>query len=186
MPLGIAVNIVGSLSNEALGLPLFMDSVGTMLTAVILGPWLGALAGFLSNLIVGLIISPADIPFGVVNAVIGWVTGYVSRNRGFEDLLTPLIVTLILTILCPVIATPIAVYLFSGVTGGNMDPFHAILLESGYKIFSSAFLPRILANFTDKLLSAYLVMGVIRILPPEWKGMAAISKLAETRIFEKT
>ncbi|MDM8548828.1 ECF transporter S component [Desulfobacterales bacterium HSG2] len=181
MPIGIAVNIIGLVINTELNLPLFLDSIGTMLAAATMGPWAGALIGFLSNLIVGLFKTPINIPFGIVNAIIGIVVGYLSRKRGFEDLVTPLLASLILAVICPVIAAPIAVYLFGGVTGGNIDTFYAVLLESGYKIFSSAFLVRIPANLADKLISAYLVMAVIRLLPQDWKGIACSHSRADKR-----
>ncbi|WP_236683316.1 CD3073 family putative ECF transporter S component [Neomoorella thermoacetica] len=166
---GIAINIIGSMVSSTVKLPIFLDSVGTMLAAVLLGPWPGALTGLLGNIIQGVLTDPASIPFGVVNAVIGLVVGYLSLKRGFEDYVTPLLAGLILAILCPVVGTPIAVYLFGGVTGGGVDILYAIFLKKEMGIFTSAFLARIPANLVDKLLSAYMVMLVIRKFPPAMK-----------------
>jgi len=179
IPIGILLNLLGAIVNSGMKLPLFLDSIGTFLGAVTLGPWIGAAVGFLSNLIMGLVHTPVAIPFGIVNVTIGLVAGYLAKTRGFEDYLTPLIAALILGILCPVIATPIAVYLFGGVTGGNIDTYVSVLMESGHKIFSSAFLIRIGANLADKFISAFAVMIVIRQLPEKWKGMAAVRKKRE-------
>ncbi|OIQ58436.1 CD3073 family putative ECF transporter S component [Neomoorella thermoacetica] len=166
---GIAINIIGSMVSSTVKLPIFLDSIGTMLAAVLLGPWPGALTGLLGNIIQGVLTDPASIPFGVVNAVIGLVVGYLSLKRGFEDYVTPLLAGLILAILCPVVGTPIAVYLFGGVTGGGVDILYAIFLKKEMGIFTSAFLARIPANLVDKLLSAYMVMLVIRKFPPAMK-----------------
>ena len=165
----IMLNVTGFWINVTLGLPLFLDSIGTILAAVILGPWLGALTGFLSNLISGIVANPVNIPFGLTNAAIGLIVGYLSRKRGFTDFLTPLYAALILTFACPILATPIAVYLFGGATGGKIDTFFALMIESGHHIYSSAFLVRLPANFADKLISAYLVMLLIRFFPDAWK-----------------
>lgn len=188
IPIGILLNLLGAFANSALKLPLFLDSIGTFLAAVTLGPWIGAAVGFLSNLIIGVVHTPVAIPFGIVNGFIGLVSGYLAKKRGFEDFVTPLTAALILGLLCPVIATPIAVYLFGGVTGGRIDTYVSILMESGNRIFSSAFLIRIAANLADKLISAFAVMIVIRQLPGKWKGMAAArgnSKDLETRHTEE-
>ncbi|WP_231115265.1 CD3073 family putative ECF transporter S component [Neomoorella thermoacetica] len=166
---GIAINIIGSMVSSTVKLPIFLDSIGTMLAAVLLGPWPGALTGLLGNIIQGVLTDPASIPFGVVNAVIGLVVGYLSLKRSFEDYVTPLLAGLILAILCPVVGTPIAVYLFGGVTGGGVDILYAIFLKKEMGIFTSAFLARIPANLVDKLLSAYMVMLVIRKFPPAMK-----------------
>lgn len=170
IPVGIGVNIIGGLLAQTLKLPIFLDSIGTMLTAVILGPWLGALTGFLSNVLQGLFTDPVNIPFGIVNAVIGLVVGYLAKKRGFQDYITPLLVGLILSILAPAIGTPIAVYLFGGVTGGGVDVLYAVLLKSGQEIFASAFLARVPANLVDKIISAYLIMVIVRRLPENMKG----------------
>lgn len=169
---GILANIAGNSLNSALNLPLFLDSIGTILAAVVLGPWLGAAIGFLSNLLIGVFENPITIPFGIVNLVIGLIAGFISRTRGFHDFLTPLVTALILGLASPIVATPIAVYLFGGITGGNIDAYFAVLMESGYKIFSSAFLVRLPANLADKLISCYLVYGIIRLFPNTWKGWA--------------
>ena len=51
MVVAIAINIaVGSLTS-ALRLPIYLDSIGTVLVGALAGPWAGALTGMLSNLI---------------------------------------------------------------------------------------------------------------------------------------
>ena len=182
IPVGIGVNIVGGLLAQTLKLPIFLDSIGTMLTAVILGPWIGALTGFLSNLLQGLFTDPVNIPFGIVNAVIGLVVGFLAQKRGFEDYVTPLIAGLILSVLAPIIGTPIAVYLFGGVTGGGVDLIYAVLLKAGNEIFASAFLARVPANLVDKLISAYLIMAIVRKLPGTMKGYAVKSANSTEKI----
>jgi len=172
---GIVINIIGGLLAQALKLPIFLDSIGTMLAAVILGPWLGALTGLLSNVLQGVFTDPVNIPFGLVNAVIGLVVGFLAMKRGFQDYITPLIAGLVLAVLCPLVGTPIAVYLFGGVTGGGIDVVYAVILKASGKIFSSAFLARIPANLADKLLSAYLIMVIIKKLPDSMKGYGAKS-----------
>jgi len=172
IPVAIAINIVGGLLATSLKLPIFLDSIGTMLSAVLLGPWLGALTGLLSNVLQGLMTDPVNIPFGIVNAVIGLVVGYIALKRGFTDYITPLIVGLILAIVAPLIGTPIAVYLFGGVTGGGIDLLYAVFMHQEMGIFTSAFLARVPANLADKLLSAYLIMFIVRKLPPNMQGYA--------------
>lgn len=173
VPVGIGVNIIGGLLAQTLKLPIFLDSIGTMLTAVIMGPWIGAMTGFLSNLLQGIFTDPINIPFGIVNAVIGLVVGFLALKRGFEDYVTPLIAGLTLSVLAPIVGTPIAVYLFGGVTGGGVDLLYTVLLKAGNEIFASAFLARVPANLIDKLISAYLIMAIIRKLPVTMKGYAS-------------
>lgn len=174
--MGIGINIIGGTLASTLKLPLFLDTIGTMLSAVLLGPWSGALTGLLSNVFQGIVSGPTTIPFGIVNAVIGLIVGVIAMKRGFEDYFTPLLVGVILAVVAPLIGTPIAVYLFGGLTGGGVDILYGIILGSTDRIFSSAFLARIPTNLIDKALSAYLVMLIFRGLPLQWKNVASGKK----------
>ncbi|MFP4365241.1 MAG: ECF transporter S component [Spirochaetia bacterium] len=169
---GLVLNILGNEINTIFRLPLFLDTIGTIFVATLLGPWFGALIGFLASLLVGVIDNPVTIPFGLVNAVIGLITGFAVLQWGYKRIWVPLVLTVILAIVAPIIGTVIAVYLFGGATGGGIDQFFFILRQSGNEIFSSAFLVRVPANFFDKLLSCLLVFTAVYFLPQKWKGNA--------------
>ena len=81
MPVAIALNIVlGATVQQALKLPIYLDSIGTILVGVLAGPLAGALTGILSNLIWGYLL-PAPIgsttigPFAITAGVIGLLAG---------------------------------------------------------------------------------------------------------------
>ncbi|WP_201780846.1 ECF transporter S component [Aneurinibacillus tyrosinisolvens] len=62
--LGIGINILGGTLAQVLKIPLlFLDTIGTVLVAVLCGPWWAAAAGTLTNVIQGMITSPKDIFF---------------------------------------------------------------------------------------------------------------------------
>jgi energy-coupling factor transport system substrate-specific component len=81
MPVAIAMNIVlGMAVASALKIPLYLDSVGTILVAALSGPLAGAATGLLSTLAWTYLVppplqSPFAAPFGVVAAVIGLLAG---------------------------------------------------------------------------------------------------------------
>jgi energy-coupling factor transport system substrate-specific component len=171
VPIGIALNIVGGLLNTTLKLPLFLDTIGTMLVAVTCGPWLGALAGGLSNVIAS-ISSPMDMWFAVVNILVGLIVGYVAIWRGYRDPITPLIAGVLTALAAAIVGPWIAVYIYGGLTGGVLDIAVAGLMKSGQEVFSAVFLSRILPNIADKILSAYLVFFVVMALPKSFRGIA--------------
>ena len=52
IPVAIAINIViGYIAQNVLKLPIYLDSIGTILVGVLAGPLAGALTGALSNII---------------------------------------------------------------------------------------------------------------------------------------
>jgi len=63
IPVAIAINVAIGQIVVTLKLPVYLDSIGTVLVAVICGPWAGALTGTLSNVIWGLTIDPNAFPW---------------------------------------------------------------------------------------------------------------------------
>lgn len=177
VPVGIGINIVGGLLATTFKLPIFLDTIGTILAAAILGPWWGALTGGLTNIIMA-ISSPMDMWFAIVNIAVGLIVGFVSLKFGFTKWVVVLITGVVLAIVAPIIGTIIATYVYGGLTGGGIDIAVAGLMKSGQSIFVSAFIPRLIANFADKILAVFVVWGIILALPKNLKGLAAGPKAA--------
>jgi hypothetical protein len=85
MPIAIALNIIlGQTVVAAIKLPIYLDSIGTILVGVLAGPLAGAATGFLANVLWAYIIPPPfqyppAAAFAVVAAVIGLLAGTASR-----------------------------------------------------------------------------------------------------------
>ena len=88
MAVAIAINItIGSLT-ALLRLPLYLDSVGTVLVGALAGPWAGALTGLLSNLVWSLLpipggAGPATAFFAPVAATVGLLAGFWAGRGVF-------------------------------------------------------------------------------------------------------
>lgn len=81
MPVAIAINIaVGSIA-YALRLPIYLDSIGTVLVGALAGPWAGALTGILSNLIWSILPVPGGA--GPTAAFFAPVAGAIGLMAGF-------------------------------------------------------------------------------------------------------
>ncbi len=86
IPVAIVINIViGQIVQNVLKLPIYLDSIGTVLVAVLAGPLAGALTGALSNIIWGIIFStPTIIPFAITAFAIGLMAGFLARLGWFR------------------------------------------------------------------------------------------------------
>jgi energy-coupling factor transport system substrate-specific component len=85
IPFAIALNIVlGQAVGAALKIPIYLDSIGTILVGALAGPIPGALTGIAANLIWTYVVPPpfhSDIAaaFAIVAAVIGLMAGAFAR-----------------------------------------------------------------------------------------------------------
>ena len=100
MPIAIAFNIIlGQAVGAALKIPIYLDSIGTILVGALAGPIPGAVTGLLANLLWSYVVPPpfhSDISgaFALVAAVIGLLAGVFGRlgwlrprpNRRFGQL----------------------------------------------------------------------------------------------------
>lgn len=81
MPVAIAINIAVGAIVVALRLPIYLDSIGTVLVGVLAGPWAGALTGLLANLIWSILPVPGGA--GPIIAFFAPVAGVIGLMAGF-------------------------------------------------------------------------------------------------------
>lgn len=92
IPIAIAINIVlGQTVGTALKIPLYLDSIGTILVGVLAGPIAGAVTGLLANLIWTFVLagtpfgSPFAWPYAIVAAEIGLLAGIFGYYGFFRN-----------------------------------------------------------------------------------------------------
>lgn len=91
IPIAIAINIVlGQTVGSVLKIPLYLDSIGTILVGVLAGPIPGLVTGLLANLIWTYVLpaplqSPYAAPFAVVAAEIGFLSGVFAQLGFFRS-----------------------------------------------------------------------------------------------------
>lgn len=161
----IALNIAVGQLVSLLKLPIFLDSIGTVLVGVLAGPWAGGLAGLLTNLIWGVISSPVAAAFAPVAMVIGIFAGICARLGLFRTWWQAVIAGLIITVFNSVVAVPIRLYMFGGITGSGADFAMAYLLALGKDLFGSVVVTVFTSNVIDKVVTALLVWGIVKSLP---------------------
>lgn len=160
----IAMNIVLGIITSALGIPLYLDTLGTVLTAAIIGPVPGIIVGALSNIITGLMYSVTDIPFCLVNMAVGLIVGLVAKKFNFT-LVSAIITGLALSFICPAIGTPIGIYVYGGLNGSASDVLVMSLVQAGKDIFQASFLRNVASNLVDKVGTCVIAWALIKAIP---------------------
>ena len=166
----IVLNIVLGQVVSLLKLPIFLDSLGTILVALLAGPWAAGLTGLLTNLIWGLISDPVAAAFAPVAMVIGIVAGLCAKYGLFRKWWQAIISGVIIAVTLSVIAIPIRVFMFGGVTGSGADFITAYLLATGRDLFSAVVITVIGDNIIDKVVTALLAWAIVKGLPRRYTG----------------
>ncbi|KNC12033.1 membrane protein [Klebsiella sp. RIT-PI-d] len=161
----IAINMVGGQLASMLKLPIFLDSIGTFISAILLGPWIGMLTGLLTNLLWGLLTDPIAAAFAPVAMVIGLVAGWLARAGWFRTLPKVIASGVIITLAVTLVAVPLRTWLFGGVTGSGADLFVAWMHSMGQNLVESVAVTVLGANLVDKILTAIVVWVLLRQLP---------------------
>lgn len=160
--IAIAINLVGA--NLALfsRLPIYLDTIGTLLIAVILGPWYAASTAFLSALINWMTTDIFSLYYSPVAIVVAIITGIlIKRNCKASSLLWK---SLIISLPGTIIASVITVILFKGITSSGSSIIAQFLHGIGLDMTSSLILVQVGTDYMDRLISLILVFSTITLL----------------------
>lgn len=162
--LAIALNVVGGQIALLLHLPVYLDSIGTILIAVIYGPFYGILPPLLYGMVMGFTLDIYSLYFMPVGIILGLTTGIVSRALNLQGrLIVP--GALIITIPGTITSALITALLFGGITSSGSTVIVQILNKAGLGLTASVFIVQILTDFLDRLLSLTLVAALLRAIP---------------------
>lgn len=168
--ISVAMNIVLGMITSALAIPLYLDTLGTVLTAALFGPIPGIIVGFLSNTITGLMSSLTNIPFALVNMAVGLIVGLVARKRPLS-FVAALITGLVLSVVCPAIGTPIGIFVYGGLQGNVFDVIVTGMVQSGQSLFAASFVSKITSNLIDKVGTMIVAYLLLKAMPPRFLSL---------------
>jgi energy-coupling factor transport system substrate-specific component len=159
IPVAIAINIAIGQIVVLLKLPVFLDSIGTVLVGIICGPWAGALTGALSNTIWGLF-NPDSLPWWPVAFFIGLVAGLCANAGLFKNWWKVILSGFLIALTAAIASTPIAVYLYGGNAKGSS--FITAYLMQTAKAVSAVLSTGFLVEPVDKISTAMLAFAIVQ------------------------
>lgn len=161
IPVAIAINIAIGQIVVVLRLPVYLDMIGTVLVGIICGPWAGALTGALSNIIWGLF-NPDSLPWWPVALFIGLVAGLCANAGLFKSWWKVILSGFLIALTAAIISTPIAVYLYGGITASGSSFITAYLMQTGQEVVSAVLSTGFLVEPVDKISTAMLAFVIVQ------------------------
>ena len=164
-----ALNFLLFKTVNILGLPLYLDSTGTVLASVLGGYIPGMLAGFITNA-VNCFTDPASIYYGVLSVMIAAVSAYFEHKK-LIDIKKPLhliLYILILSLIGGGLGTLLP-WLLDGLSFDS-ESFGAALADAGIKNrLISQLLGNILMDALDKTVTVIIVLAAKALIPERLK-----------------
>lgn len=164
IPIAIALNIVLGQLAPTLGLPIYIDSIGTVLVAVLAGPWAGAATGGITNLVWSTF-NPIPLPFSIVAIVIGVVAGVAARAGAFRRVVVTAIAGALTGVITAFLSAPLSAFIFGGVTGAGTDVLVAAFRGAGNSVLVSSLLQGLSVDPLDKGVTFVVVYLIVAALP---------------------
>ena len=167
IPACIGINYLGKLFASVLKLPLWLDSIGTCIGAVLGGPIIGGICGAANNLIYGFTTGDSiTLVYALTSRGIGVAVGIMARLGRMKKLSGAVLTACVAGFVAVLISTPLNI-LFWGGTTGNLwgDAVFAWSQASGLPVALGSFLDEVIVDVPDKLITLLIVFAIIKGLP---------------------
>lgn len=166
--LGVGINFIGGLLGLTFRLPIYMDSIGTILVASLLGPWGGIITAILGGLISGLTDIYA-IYFLPASIMVGLMAGLLFPKVTEKKWSVPF-TGLLVTVPGTAVSACINAFVFGGVTSSGSSILVMILNRLGLNLVVSAMVTQFVTEYLDRCIAMFLVCAVLAVLSSEIKG----------------
>lgn len=158
----VAVNVGLGWAVRELDLPLFLDSIGTVVVGATLGPVAGALTGAGSDLLTGAALGRTEAyPFAITGAFIGWAAAFAAGRGAFATWYRAALAGALTGVGAALVSAPIAAYVFGRPTGAGTDYATSLLRESGANLLQTTTLEGLLEDPVDKSITFVAAWAVL-------------------------
>ena len=153
-----------------LGIPLYLDSAGTICAAAVGGYLPGIFVGYVTN-IINMPSNPDNAYYAAISAMIAACAAFLA-NRGFFVRLKKALISVPMFAFIGGFVGSILTYLMYGFGMGEgiSAPFARTLLESGsLSVFKAQVISDVSIDIVDKFITVILVFVIIRFIPKDEK-----------------
>ena len=163
--IGITLNVILGNVMYKLGQPFFMDTVGTVCVATLLGPFYGVLTAVISS-VVCTIVFPYSFYYSFIYAFVAIFAARIIRRHSKRILGASirfiLISALITGVLCPLVSLGLSVKTTASAVS---DTIVALGIEEGTRFTVAYIILNVLINIVDKTVVCGIAIMIFRFIP---------------------
>lgn len=166
IPLAVGVNLALGQFAAATALPVFLDTVGTILVATLAGLWPALLTGVLSQLVFTVTSGNATwLAFLPIQLAVGACAALAARRAWFRSTPSALATGLATGLIAATMSWPISYLAFGGVTAGGVTVVTTVLTGFGVPLKWAVYGASLSNDLLDKTVTFLLVRVVLGSLP---------------------
>lgn len=166
IPAAVGINYIGKLFAGVLKLPLWLDSIGTVLSGMLAGPIVGAICGAINNIIYGLTMDPISFVYALTSIALGLVVGIMAYKGWIRNIGTAIIIGLVAALVAAIVSTPINIAFWGGQTGNVWgDAVYGTLIANHLPVAIASFVDEILVDIPDKIVTVIIGFLIYKGLP---------------------
>lgn len=165
---GLAINVIGVRIVRLTGIPLYLDNIGTILSAVLGGTIPGIAVGFFTNLI-NAIGDGETAYYGCLSVMIA-IASIIFERKGFFSFRKPLkllVVIVVFALIGGALGSVLtwALYGLSFGSGISAPLAHKFYEAGKFSMFWSQFVADLIIDLADKAITVLIVTTILTLLP---------------------
>ena len=165
--LGVVVNVLFERLVKPLGLPLYLDTFGTVLVSLLGGSLPGVLVAAITTVVRGATLTWMNLYFGVINVFIAVLVAWFKNRGAFRRFLTSALAVISIVVLSGVLSAVLTWFVYSFTWGEGVTKIYAQRASDlgVAKPFWALFWGCMFIDLVDKTLVVLVSLGLYYLLP---------------------
>ena len=178
IPIGVAVNFIGGQIAILLRLPLYLDSIGTIVVGALCGGIPGVIVGVISN-VLNSITSPVTLFYAILSIIFALSAAFCSKHNVFLSLPKTILFSIWFAFVVGGLGACITWLLFSFDFGTITASMFAIPLYEVFGIpkFWAQFISEFTMDLLDKSVSLVLVFFILKSMPTRFLAKLPLGEI---------
>jgi len=162
---GAALNVSMGYLVSLFKLPLYLDSIGTIIISVLCGGKMGIIVAISSLAVLSGTASPTLIAYSGTAVIVPLAAVLLKKFGYLKTMRDTIIGGIILGIIAATASAPVTLYLFKGVSIAGTDALTSIFRMAGLPLWKCVLISGYITDLVDKTASSVVALLILKTLP---------------------